>query len=373
MNDFSDFDKYCMKRVLKLARRGLYTTRENPRVGCVIAKNRCIISEGWHKASGMAHAEIEAISNMKEHTGTTAYVNLEPCCHSGKTPPCTESIIEAGIERVVVAIKDPNPLVSGNGVKNLIKAGIRVDVGLLEKQAKSLNAGFIKRFESGHPFVWLKAGSSIDGRIAMADGSSKYITSKKARIHSQKLRARVGAIITGIGTVLKDDPRLTVRFSDAKINPSPLSHNDQPLRIIVDSSGRLPKNPALVAEPGPIYWVTTKNHHRHPLIDNGRIKHLPVPANKDGRVDLSILVRELGLLEINEILVEAGGILSGAFIKAGLVDRARIYFASKILGCDAQAIYKIMPKDLPSAIEIKIKKVDKVGDSFFVEWILENS
>ena len=175
------------------------------------------------------------------------------------------------------------------------------------------------------------------------------------------------------GTVLKDDPRLTVRFSDAKINPSPLSYNDQPLRIIVDSSGRLPKNPALVAEPGPIYWVTTKNHHNHPLIDNGRIKHLPVPANKDGRVDLSILVRELGLLEINEILVEAGGILSGAFIKAGLVDRARIYFASKILGCDAQAIYKIMPKDLPSAIEIKIKKVDKVGDSFFVEWILENS
>ncbi len=318
--EFSDFDHDCMSEALGLAKRGLWTTDPNPRVGCVLAHDGTVRGRGWHRAAGEPHAEVLALNDAgAEARGATAYVTLEPCSHTGRTPPCAEALIEAGVTEVVAAMTDPDPRVSGRGLERLRDAGIRVRRGLLEDEARELNIGFVSRHERGRPWMRVKLAVSLDGFTASADGRSQWITGPEARADGHRWRARASAILTGIGTVLADNPRLDVRCDSVE---------RQPQRIVADSRARLPADARMLTAGGPIRVASTRES---PWQDK-QVSWQQLPATEDGRVDLPALVRWLGDLELNEVHVEAGPTLAGALMAAGLVDELLVYQAPVLLG-----------------------------------------
>ena len=319
-------DADTMARALRLARRGLFTTHPNPRVGCVIVQGENIVGEGWHEVAGGPHAEVMALQAAGDQArGATAYVTLEPCCHQGRTAPCSRALIDAGVARVVVAMADPNPLVAGQGLAELTQAGIQVEQGLLQAEAEDLNRGFISRMQRQRPWVTLKLAMSLDGRTAAADGSSQWITGEQARADGHRLRARAGAVLTGIGTVLADDPRLNVRLEDA-------ANEAAPRRFVLDSQLRMPVTAKMLRLAGQTTVLTLfeKPKEAQALVDAGA--EVAVMPGHNNQINLPACLQWLAAQEVNEVLVEAGATLSGAFIAQGLVDELVIYVAPTLLG-----------------------------------------
>ena len=362
----SQIDYEFMGQALRLAERGLYTTMPNPRVGCVLVKDGALLAEGWHYRAGEAHAELHALQQAGANArGATAYVTLEPCNHTGKTGPCCEALISAGVTRVVFAMEDPNPQVSGRGVEKLQAAGIQVDGPLLEDDARALNPGFIKRMERKLPYVRCKLAMSLDGRTAMASGQSKWITGRKAREDVQRLRARSCAIISGIETVLRDNASLTVRADELHLENSADAAAHQPLRVILDSNLRLTRTSEILNHSSPIL-----------LVHNGREENtarrlswpehveLMALADKEGRIDLSALLRELAVRQCNEVLVEAGATLAGSFLRRGLLDEIVIYVAPKLLGSSARPLFDLSFNTMAAVLPLKIRDMRAVGEDW---------
>lgn len=326
-------DARFMARALMLARRGLYTTDPNPRVGCLVVKEGSILGEGWHEKAGAAHAEVNALNKAGAHAhGATAYLTLEPCCHQGRTPPCTQALIRAGVRRVVVAMRDPNPVVSGKGFAELESHGITVHTGLMEQEAESLNPGFVRRMSRRRPLVRLKLAASLDGRTALADGRSQWITGTPARADVQKWRARSSAILTGVSTVLHDDPALTVR--DFEIGR-------QPLRVVLDSQLRMPPGARMLRLPGQTLVVTANPDQSLATVLRERGAEVVILAREPGKIDLEGLLAHLAAKEINEVLVETGATLSGSLLSGGYVDELVLYYAPHIMGSQERAMFNL--------------------------------
>jgi diaminohydroxyphosphoribosylaminopyrimidine deaminase/5-amino-6-(5-phosphoribosylamino)uracil reductase len=351
---FSAFDEAAMRRALELAQRGLYTTHPNPRVGAVLALDGQIVGEGWHEKAGHPHAEPAALREAGEKArGASAYVTLEPCCHHGRTPPCADALVAAGVKRVVFAIRDPNPRVNGGGAKLLRDAGVIVESGLLESEAADLNAGFLMRMTRGRPFVRLKSAASLDGRTALANGRSKWITGEEARADVQIWRARSAAVLTSADTVLADDPRLDVRIETTR----------QPLRVVLDRRRRVRGTASILAPPGEVLLFAGPSRARKlakpESVGAARVERLKLQR---GKLDLERVFARLGELEINEVLVEAGPRLSGALLAAGLVDEWLLYVAPKLLGKDAKPLAALAGLTrLESAPEFKLEESVAVG------------
>jgi diaminohydroxyphosphoribosylaminopyrimidine deaminase/5-amino-6-(5-phosphoribosylamino)uracil reductase len=317
-----------MAQALRLAERGLYTTSPNPRVGCVLARENKVVGEGWHERAGEPHAEVHALRAAgKLARGATAYVTLEPCSHLGRTPPCADALIAAGVARVVVAMQDPNPLVAGQGLKKLRAAGIEVECGLMETAARELNIGFVSRMTRGTPWVRSKIAASLDGRTALANGTSKWITGEAARHDVQHWRARSCVVLTGVGTVLADDPKLNVRE---------LTTGRQPLRVVLDSHLRISPDASILSGGMLVYTASFDDKKLTTLRTKGT--EVVTLAGADGKVDLAAVLRDLGQRGINEVLVEAGRTLNGALLKAGLVDELVLYLAPQLLGDAARGL-----------------------------------
>ena len=337
---FSDFDRLAMQRALELAARGLTTTDPNPRVGCVIAHGALMVAEGWHERAGEAHAEVVALRAAgAQAAGATVYVTLEPCSHHGRTAPCVEALVRARVARVVYAATDPNPLVNGRGAEALSRAGVAVEAGLLESEALELNRGFVKRMQQGRPWVRLKLAMSLDGRTALASGESRWISGEAARADVQHWRARSSAILTGVGTVLADDPRLDVRAPAAAG-----AQTRQPLRVLLDRRLRTPPAARLLGTGGDVLIFT----ELAALADSvrgaalgargARIESLPADGE---RLALGAVLERLGELEVNELLVEAGPTLSGELVRQSLVDELLLYLAPKLLGDKARPLLEL--------------------------------
>lgn len=321
---FTADDHRFMARALRLAARGLNTASPNPRVGCVIVRDGRIIGEGWHESAGKPHAEINALNNAPGSIrDADVFVTLEPCAHQGRTPPCANALIEAGVRRVVAAHVDPNPLVAGQGLARLRDAGIETADGLLADQAQKLNPGFIKRMGHGRPFVRAKLAMSLDGRTALANGESQWITGPQARADGHRWRARACSIVTGIETVLADDPSLNQRLDDA---------GRQPVRVVLDSSLRCPSDARLLSVPGRSVLLTTRDDAAHGVAETVTL------AATGGKVDLQAAVAWLAGQQFNEVHLEAGATLTGAFVRAGLVDELVLYIAPKLLGSTARGL-----------------------------------
>ena len=325
-------DQRYMAHALTCAAKGQYTTDPNPRVGCVLVKNNKIIAEGWHKRAGCGHAEIEALKKTTEAEGATAYVTLEPCGHQGKTPPCTEALIRAKVARVVIAMQDPNLLVSGKGIKKLQQAGIEVCCGVLEQDAKALNKGFIKRMQQSLPFIQSKLAMSLDGRTAMASGESKWITGADARQDVQRLRAESSVILTGIKTVLADDPSLNVRLDELVL---------QPIRVILDSQLQMPITAKMASLDGECWILScSPEKAKKQALELAGFKVYILPE-KQGRLDLKSVFLFLGKQQVNQVLIEAGATLNGALLDTGLVDKWIVYMAPVILGNQARGLFHL--------------------------------
>ncbi|MCA0899518.1 bifunctional diaminohydroxyphosphoribosylaminopyrimidine deaminase/5-amino-6-(5-phosphoribosylamino)uracil reductase RibD [Microbulbifer agarilyticus] len=356
-----------MARAVQLAERGLYTTMPNPRVGCVIADvDGNIVGEGWHKRAGEPHAEIEALRDAGEQArGNIAYVTLEPCSHTGKTGPCADALITAGVAKVVFGMEDPNPSVSGNGLQKLRDAGIEVEGPLLEESCRALNPGFIKRMTLGLPLVRSKSAMSIDGRTAMASGESKWVTGPAARADVQALRARSCAVVTGADTVRYDNPNMNVRPEEMAL-PAELaaaSAEKQPLRVIVDSQLRTPAKAFILQGGAPTLVITTDaaEPERGARLEKAGAEVLVLPADKEGRVHLGALLKELARRECNEVLIESGATLSGAFMYQGHVDEIIVYMAPKILGSSARPLFELPIERMGSMLPITITDMRAVG------------
>jgi diaminohydroxyphosphoribosylaminopyrimidine deaminase/5-amino-6-(5-phosphoribosylamino)uracil reductase len=320
-----------MAQALRLAERGLFTTTPNPRVGCVIVKDGDVVGEGWHEKAGEPHAEVHALRAAGEKArGATAYVSLEPCSHHGRTPPCANALIDAGIKRVVAAMRDPNPQVSGHGLELLTLAGVMVQVGLLESEARELNIGFVARMTRGRPWLRLKTASSLDGKTALLNGESKWITGEAARADVQRWRARSCAILTGVGTVRADDPRMNVRDIES---------GRQPLKVIVDSHLATPPTAKVLAG-GALIVCADADSERRVALEAAGAELIELP-NAFGRVGLSALMLELARRGINEVHGEAGATLNGALLDAGLVDEWLAYFAPLVMGHEARGLFNL--------------------------------
>ena len=361
-------DAWYMARALRLAERGLLTTAPNPRVGCVLVNAGTVVGEGWHERAGGPHAEINALQQAgPQAAGATAYVTLEPCCHQGRTPPCTDALIAAGVARVVAAMEDPNPQVSGMGLAALRNAGIDAAAGLLVADAERLNAGFVMRMRQDRPWVRCKLAMSLDGRTAMASGESRWITGDAARRDVHQLRARSDAIMTGIGTVLADDPSLTVRLD--VIDDS----YRQPLRVILDSQLRTPPDAKLLDLPGETLIVTgavDADNEAHLTRSNVSVVTLPM---QDGRLDLSAVLKYLGTRQINEVHLEAGATICGALLQAGLVDELVIYMAPHLMGDAARGLFALPGLErMAQRIRLSINDVRAVGDDWRISATLTN-
>lgn len=351
-----------MARALRLAERGLYTTMPNPRVGCVLVKDGQVVGEGWHVRTGEPHAEVNALLAAGDNVrGATVYVSLEPCSHHGRTGPCSQALVDAGVSRVVYAMEDPNPLVSGRGIEIMRAGGIQVDGPILEDDARALNPGFIKRMERKLPFMRCKLAMSLDGRTAMASGESKWITGPKARADVQRLRARSCAIISGVDSVLQDNSSLTVRADELDLPEAQDIASRQPLRVILDSRLRLARNALMFKQHTPILLV----HNGMATGDQlagwpDFVELLALPA-KDGRIDLHALVRELAQRHCNEVLVEAGATLAGNFLRRGLLDEIIVYMAPKLLGSNARPAFDLPLETMSASLALKIKDIRAVG------------
>lgn len=358
MTEFTGFDLACMSRALQLARRGWYTAHPNPRVGCVMARGGQVVGEGYHYRAGQAHAEVNALENAGEAArGAVAYVTLEPCNHRGRTGPCSQALIDAGVAEVVYAMADPHRVAAG-GIDALRNAGIRVRGPLLEEQARKLNEGFIRRCETGLPFVTLKLAMSLDGRTAMASGESQWITGEQARRDAHKLRAQSGAVITGIGSVLLDNPAMTVRENMLAPGNAVEIASRQPLRVIVDSRLRTPGDAAIIGKNGPVLIASAVAGDLAWFPPHVETASLP---DGEGRVDLRSLLVLLAGRECNDVLVEAGSELCGAFLKAGLVDRLVVYMAAKLMGSDARPLLALPIGSMAEAVDLKIEDIRAVG------------
>ena len=343
-----------MARAIQLARKGLYTTDPNPRVGCVLVKDGHVIGEGWHKRAGLAHAEIEALVNTTESTeGATAYVSLEPCSHHGRTPPCCEALAKTGITRVVAAMQDPNPKVAGRGLAFLQAKGISVSCGILEDEAKALNQGFIQRMAQGRPYIRSKLAMSLDGRTAMASGESQWITSAESRADVHRLRAQSSAIMTGINTVLADDPALTARVYEDVV---------QPIRVVLDSTLLMPITAKMATQPGRSLVLTCIDNKAKQKALEARGFEVHLLTANQGRLDLKAALQFLATQEINEVLVEAGAILNGALLVENCVDEWLIYMSPTILGDQGKGLFTLPGLDnLEDCQRMKFKEIRRVG------------
>lgn len=364
MSEFSTADHQFMSMAIALAEKGLYSTDPNPRVGCVLVKGDNIVGQGWHEVAGGPHAEINALKAAGEQArGATAYVTLEPCSHHGKTPPCAEALIQAGVSRVVAAMKDPNPLVAGKGLKLLSDAGIQVESGLMQAQAEALNPGFIMRMKKARPFVRCKLAMGLDGRTAMASGESKWITGEAARADVQRLRARSSAIVTGIGTVLADDPSMNVRAWPEGFPADQLDKDQhQPLRVVLDPHLSMPRDARMLSLPGETLIVTAcEPCTAWEIMEDAGAKVISLPKGPDA-IDLKALLRKLGSLEVNEILLETGATLSGAMLSAGLIDELVVYMAPLIMGSQARGLFNLPGlEQMEQRIDLNISDVRAVG------------
>lgn len=366
---WSKFDIEMMAKAIKLARKGLYTTRPNPSVGCVITLADKVIGEGYHIAAGGPHAEVHALKMAGELAhGATAYVTLEPCSHYGRTPPCAEALIKANVARVVVAVTDPNPQVSGRGIKMLQGAGIQVDVDLLKEEAAQLNLGFMKRMATGLPWVSIKLAASIDGKTALSNGVSKWITGAQARRDVQRMRARHCAVITGIDTVLVDDPSMNVRHHELGFVASDLPTEliKQPLRIVLDSRARLNGSAKIFTIESAILLVSCEPYSAQVQAAwPSHVSHLQLDA-VDGRVPLRELLSYLGKghlgKEYNSVMVEAGATLAGAFMTVQLADELVLYQAPKILGSHGRNLIQLPDyTEMAQLPTLELKDERKVG------------
>ena len=367
---------HYMNIALKLAKKGLFTTTENPCVGCVIVKNGEIVGTGYHQRQGQAHAEVFALKQAgAKAKGATAYVTLEPCSHFGKNPPCADALIKAEIKQVIVCNLDPNPLVAGAGIEKLKAAGIKVKVAKKSSKGTSLNRGFFHRMQTGMPYVRLKMAQSLDGRTAMASGESYWITGKKARQDVQYWRARSQAILTGIETVLTDDCRLTVRAQDLPKKYKKLPHNFdhyQPMRVILDSQLRIKSDAKILKGLGRKVIITTSNkQEKISQLQNNGIEIITMPL-KQNRIDLPPVLKWLAQQGINELMVETGATLAGAFIQQQLVNELIIYTAPVIMGSSARPLFAINIEKMADRIRLDNNKFKQLGKDFRVVYHITN-
>lgn len=369
-------DEYYMAKAIALAKKGWYTTHPNPRVGCVLVRDGQIIAQGWHQYAGQGHAEVNALAQLQndkpagQAQGATAYVTLEPCSHFGKTPPCSNALINAGIKRLVVAMVDPNPLVAGQGIRRIQEHGIEVKTGVLESEARILNPGFIQRMESKRPKIRCKMAMSLDGRTAMASGESKWITAADAREDVQRLRAESSAIVTGIGTVLADDPSMTVRSKDyADIRR-------QPERVILDTQLKMPVAAKMLSLEGRTVILTEQNSSAlsslaqskaRQLESRGACVHYVATREHNGDVHLSLdeVVSVLAQRQYNEVLLEAGATLTGSMLQAGYVDELILYIAPHLMGSEARGLFNLPGLNTMSErINVTIEDIRAVGKDY---------
>jgi len=348
----SSEDTIFMAQAIKLAEKGKYTTDPNPRVGCVLVKDNKVIAEGWHVKAGLGHAEVNALKQLDNAKNATAYVTLEPCSHTGKTGPCCDALIAARVARVVVAMQDPNPLVAGQGIKRMQDAGIEVECGVLQQEAENLNKGFIKRMITGLPFIRSKMAMSLDGRTAMASGESQWITSPASRADVQLLRAESSVVLTGINTVLDDDPSLNVRLDNVV----------QPIRVILDSELKIPLESKMLGLEGEI-WVLTccSDRQRIANAENAGYKVFQLKSD-NGRLDLKAVMIFLGQKQVNNVLVEAGAILNGALLDAEVVDEWVVYMAPCVLGDQGRGLFHLPElQKMADKKQLNMKAVRQVG------------
>lgn len=354
-----------MARAIQLARQGWYSTRPNPRVGCVLIKDGTVIGEGFHRKAGKPHAEINALNAAGAAAqGATAYVTLEPCSHFGKTPPCANALIEAGVSHVVVAMTDPNPAVSGSGIQRLRAAGIEVTENILQAQAEELNPGFIKRMSRGMPYVRLKMAMSLDGRTAMASGESKWISSSQSRADVHRMRAASGAMLTGINTVMQDDPSLTFRVDEHESLAAEIPDDlEQPLRVVCDSKARLSLQAKILSQPGTTLLATTSDISAE--LKNSQLESIRVSADEQGKVSLPDVLRELANRQINDVMVEAGAGMAGALLQGSLVDELIIYMAPHLMGDQARGLASIPGLDrMADRLKLKIIDIRAMGSDW---------
>ncbi len=342
-----------MAQALRLAERGLYSTSPNPRVGCVLVKGEDVVGSGWHERAGEPHAEVHALREAGAAArGSTAYVTLEPCSHHGRTPPCADALVEAGVARVVIAVQDPNPRVAGEGVAKLRAAGITVDCGLMEAEARELNTGFFARMTRGTPWLRSKIAMSLDGRTALNNGKSQWITGEAARQDVQRWRARSCAVLTGINTVLADDARLNVRDMEGA---------RQPLRVVLDSGLRMPSEARVLQGGGVLIYTAAQDAEKRAALEQTGATVVTMPDGK-GQVDLPAMLCDLAQRGCNEVLVEAGSTLNGSLLRAGLVDELLLYVAPQLLGDAARGMAQLGElTGLEQRIELEWKDMRQVG------------
>lgn len=351
---FSAQDSVWMAQALRLAERGLYGTSPNPRVGCVLVRDGDVVGTGWHRRAGEPHAEVHALREAGEAArGATAYVTLEPCSHHGRTPPCAGALVEAGVVRVVVAVQDPNPEVAGAGIARLRAAGIAVESGLMETAARELNIGFFARMTRGMPWVRSKIAMSLDGRTALGNGKSQWITGDAARQDVQRWRARSCAVLTGINTVLADDARLNVRGIETP---------RQPLRVVLDSQLRIPLEARVLIGGGVLIYTAMCDAEKSAALEQAGASVCVLPDGK-GQVDLPAMLRDLAQRGCNEVLVEAGSILNGALLRTGLVDELLLYVAPQLLGDAARGMAQLGElTSLDQRVNLKWQDMRQVGN-----------
>ena len=349
--------KKYMELTIKLAEKGRGLTSPNPMVGCIIVKRGRIVGKGFHRKAGTEHAEVLALNDAgKKAINSTMYVNLEPCSHWGRTPPCTEKIVEAGVREVVIGVRDPNPLV--DGFRELKARGIKTKIGILEKEAKHLNEAFFKYVKTKKPFVIIKVAMSLDGKIATATGDSKYITSKEARTYVHQLRTEVDAVMVGLNTVLRDNPELTPRLVKGK----------NPMKIVVDSKLKMSKNCNLMKDPTKLIIATTNKAPKSEIKKFQQKGVIVIIANPTkGMVDLQDLMKQIGKHEITSVMIEGGSELNSSAIKAGIVDKILIFAAPKIIGNGLGAIGNLGIKKIDKAINLKNPATRKIGKDLLVE------
>ncbi len=346
-------DHEFMEQALELAGRGLYTTTPNPRVGCVIVKDGVLVGSGWHEKAGLPHAEVLALKEAGDRArGAALYVDLEPCSHHGRTPPCVDAIVASGIKRVVAAMQDPNPKVAGSGFAKLRTAGITVEHGLKEDEARELNIGFVSRMARGRPWMRMKIAASLDGRTALANGKSQWITGEAARLDGHRWRARACAVLTGFGTVRDDDPQLNVRGVDTP---------RQSLKIVVDSKFETSPSARLLKQGKTLVVGAVNDAKRIASLREAGAEVVIIP-NEHGKVELFKLMEELARRELNEIHVEAGTKLNGSLLQAGVVDELLVYLAPSVIGDSGRGMFHLPEiTELSQASALKIREVERIG------------
>lgn len=361
----TEFDTRMMARALQLARRGRYSAMPNPHVGCVLVRDGQVIGQGFTQPAGGNHAEIEALQSAGDASGATAYVTLEPCSHTGKTGPCADALIAAGVSRVVAAMVDPNPEVAGSGLDKLRAAGLQVEAGLLEADARKVIPGFIARMSRGRGRVRAKLAMSLDGRTAMASGESQWITGPAARADVQRLRAMSCAVVTGIGTVLSDDCSLTVRSAELGLPPAEavLASQQQPLRVVLDSDLQTPAGARVIDGSAPTLLCHDARRSSSSSIAAPGVEQLPLPRGKSG-LDLAAMLDNLNQRQSNEILVECGPRLAGAFLAEGLLDEIIVYMAPVLMGSSARPLLDLPLDRMSQKVPLVIEDMRKVGDDW---------